>query len=279
MSIAPLFNAVTLLRVALQQTGTLGPDDRVTIELPYPAAERFQAWLAVHRHPMNAVSEMRTVDGVEPHREVDFGPVRVKWPVKLIADDKGRIVPEPAATAASQGLVPRMAPAASPAPIEPGYENCTLTDGGPVTTDHRELQANGQQKGYVVLSAEERAKGFVRPVRRAYQHVGMPAPKNPLRDLTPEEHERYDKYGYVKSEDYPPSGLSAVCGKFWTQAELDKIDKGCRTVTTMGQALAETYARDPSFYGGTYCCGCGTHHPVGATGEFIWDGTDERVGT
>ena len=49
--------------------------------------------------------------------------------------------------------------------------NTTLTDGSPVTPDHREIDpATGQQKGYVVLSAEERAKGFVRPVRQSYVH-------------------------------------------------------------------------------------------------------------
>lgn len=57
-----------------------------------------------------------------------------------------------------------------------------------------------------------------------------------------------------------------------------KHDK-CGVVTTMGQTLAETYARDPYFYSGTFCCGCGTHFPVGEDGEFTWDGTNERVGT
>jgi hypothetical protein len=33
------------------------------------------------------------------------------------------------------------------------------------------------------------------------------------------------------------------------------------------------------FYSGTFCCGCGTHFPVGETGEFVWDGTNEKVGT
>lgn len=104
--------------------------------------------------------------------------------------------------------------------------NTTLTDGSPVTPDHREIDpATGQQKGYVVLSAEERAKGFVRPVRRSYVH-----------------------------------------------------DK-CGTVTTMGQSLAETYARQPSFYGGTFCVGCRGHFPVGADGEFLWAGTSDKVGT
>lgn len=102
----------------------------------------------------------------------------------------------------------------------------TLTNGGPVTPDHREIDpATGQQKGYVVLSADERAKGFVRPVRRSYVH------------------------------------------------------EKCGAVTTMGQALAETYARDPAFYSGTFCVGCRAHFPVGASGEFVWDGTAEKVGT
>ncbi len=67
---------------------------------------------------------------------------------------------------------------------------------------------------YLVLSEEERAKGFVRPVRRTYVH-----------------------------------------------------DK-CGVATTMGSALAETYARDPKFYGATYCVGCSAHFPVA---EFKWD--------
>lgn len=108
-------------------------------------------------------------------------------------------------------------------------DKTTLTDGSPVTPDHRETitegPRKGQQKAYVVLSAEERAKGFVRPVRRSYVH------------------------------------------------------EKCGVVTTMGQALAETYARDPYFYNGTFCCGCGTHFPVGEDGQFVWDGTNEKVGT
>jgi hypothetical protein len=102
----------------------------------------------------------------------------------------------------------------------------TLTDGSPVTPDHREIDpATGLQKGYVVLSAEERAKGLVRPLRKTYKH------------------------------------------------------EKCGGTTTMGYALAETYAANPSFYSGTYCAHCKTHFPVGADGEFVWDGTNEKVGT
>lgn len=101
----------------------------------------------------------------------------------------------------------------------------TLADGTQVYPDHRRLKENGQQEGYVVLAEEERAKGFVRPVRRSYIHL--------------------------------------TCG----------------TLTTMGQTIAETYARDPHFYSGTFCCGCGSHFPVGEKGEFVWAGSTEKVGT
>lgn len=108
-------------------------------------------------------------------------------------------------------------------------EKTTLTDGSPVTPNHREIIADGpragQQKGYVVLSDEERAKGFVRPVRRSYVHLK------------------------------------------------------CGVVTTMGQSLAETYATNPEFYSGTFCAGCRSHFPVGEGGEFVWAGTQEKVGT
>lgn len=112
----------------------------------------------------------------------------------------------------------------------------TLTDGSPVTADHREIGPDGQQKGYVILSAEERAKGFVRPVRHKYIHVG-------------------------------PGGK-----------EGDLKGRGCGVETRMGQGLAETYARDPKFYNGTFCVGskCKTHFPLD---EFIWSDTDEVVGS
>jgi len=137
---------------------------------------------------------------------------------------------------------------------------------------------DGMQEKYLVLSEEERAKGFVRPVRTTYVHVGV-RPRYPLRDLTPEEHARYDSYAYVKYEAYQDEAFaeqpSSVLGRFWTQAQLDS---GCGISTTMGQAIAETYARDQSFYGSSFCSACRAHFPVGGRGEFVWlDGT--RVGT
>lgn len=50
----------------------------------------------------------------------------------------------------------------------------------------------------------------------------------------------------------------------------------CGTVTTMGRALSETYARDPKFYGATFCCGCNRHLPVS---EFVWTKDGAMVGS
>jgi hypothetical protein len=132
-----------------------------------------------------------------------------------------------------------------------------------------------QNEKYLVLSQEEIAKGFVRPFRDTYVHVGE-RPKHPLRDLTDEEREGHGKYGYVKYEPYPqpnPDGSSAV-GRYWTQPQLDA--KVCGGVTKMGYELSATYARDPGFYGATYCVRCQMHRPVR---EFVWDGTEDRVGS
>lgn len=102
-----------------------------------------------------------------------------------------------------------------------------LISGAPVPEDrsHTEINpATGMQRDYIVLSDAERAKGFVKPVRRKYIHA------------------------------YP--------------SEINR-QIGCGGETTMGTALAETYARNPRFYNGTFCVHCKTHFPLN---QFIWDG-------
>ncbi len=136
-------------------------------------------------------------------------------------------------------------------------------------------QPTPQAEVYLVLSEEERKKGFVRPVRRSYIHVGPAGPKYPLRDLTDNEAENWQGSGYVKFEIYPESELPKT-GKFWTQEQLDQIGRGCRTVTSTSQDIAETYARRPSFYGATYCMGCQKHLPVS---EFVWADDGQIVGS
>lgn len=100
-----------------------------------------------------------------------------------------------------------------------------------------------QNAAYLVLSEAERAKGFVRPLRRAYVH----------------------RYWLDGSTDPLPTVLTS----------LDALG-GCGALTTMGLALCETYARDPSFYGATYCVGCQMHRPVA---EFRWDEDGAVVGS
>lgn len=130
----------------------------------------------------------------------------------------------------------------------------------------------GQNLAYLVMSEAERAKGFKRPFRNAYRHVGK-KPKHPLRRLTPEEDARHAPHNYVAFEAYPPEALPCT-GRYWTQSELDSVT--CGTVTTMADALSETYARDPRFYGSTYCCACGTHFPVD---QFVWERDNQVVGS
>jgi len=146
--------------------------------------------------------------------------------------------------------------------------------GTPLGEHDRIDPKTGQQVDYVVLSAAERAKGFIRPVRQTYTHVGPGGPAHPTRALTEDERYRFGD-GFVVFEAYP-EGARPKTGRYWTQSELDAVDKGCKTDTTMSLPLAETYARDPHFYGATFCAHCRTHLPVSA---FVWSGTNQRVGS
>lgn len=157
---------------------------------------------------------------------------------------------------------------------------------GGVTADSddpglKKIDAFGMQEKYLVLAVDERAKGYVRPVRRSYTHVGAPGPQYPLRDITTEEMDKWNGKGtadpYVKYETFPDTKHGA--GRLWTQAQLDHVGKGCQSETRMSQVIAETYARNPTFYGATYCMVCREHLQVGERGEFVWTGTTERVGT
>jgi hypothetical protein len=66
---------------------------------------------------------------------------------------------------------------------------------------------------------------------------------------------------------------------FLRPLRLTYIHEVCGSVTSMSQSIAETYARNPYFYGSTYCATCRMHKPVGPDGEFTWDGTNMKVGT
>ena len=56
----------------------------------------------------------------------------------------------------------------------------------------------------------------------------------------------------------------------------------CGAVTTMGSGIAETYARDPKFYGRTFCRHCGEHFRlVDDVGKpaFLWEPDGSPVGS
>lgn len=162
---------------------------------------------------------------------------------------------------------------------------CTVSGEEPANPDEAPVpnsatRVDGQHVDHWTMCPTEIIKeGFKRPVRLSYRHVGPPGPKFALRDLTDDERERYGAHSYIKFEPYPEGYKGSATGRFWTQEQIDKVGKGCGTVTSMPTPIAETYAANPGYYGSTFCCGCGTYLPVGEKGEFVWAGTNERVGT
>jgi hypothetical protein len=88
-----------------------------------------------------------------------------------------------------------------------------------------------------------------------------------------------DEHPVPQAEAYLVMSRAERAKGFVRPVRQSYVHMVCGGITTMGSALAETYARDPSFYGATYCAKCQMHRPVGADGEFVWQGTDQRVGT
>lgn len=187
-----------------------------------------------------------------------------------------RLGPKPPTDQETAATTERIRQAVEKALDPKGQVMCT-TSGAPVDQVRAEqTEKTGQHQAYIVLCEEERRKGFVRPYRDSYQHVGV-RPKYPTRELTAVEHECYDQLGYVSFEAYPAdseeSNGGSSTGRYWTSQQLNS---GCSTVTTMGRALSETYARDPKFYGATFCVKCNKHLPVA---EFVWTADGQRVGS
>jgi hypothetical protein len=133
---------------------------------------------------------------------------------------------------------------------------CTTNGKTPEEVRASQKGETGMHDGYIVLCDAERAKGFQRPYRDRYEHVGA----------------RLGCDDYKRPEGVM-GGPCLNCG----QSQPEHIRRGgCHTVTTMGRALSETYARDPKFYGATFCCACGVHRPVA---EFVWTADGQEVGS
>lgn len=152
---------------------------------------------------------------------------------------------------------------------------CT-TNGEPVEKVRAEqTEATGQHKGYIVLCPDERAKGFVRPYRDAYKHVGRQVERCEATFQEPtDENPHQCTLAYPHDgEDHQFDALMILNGpiKF-----MPGRKGGCDTVTTMGRALSETYARQPTFYSHTFCVRCNRHPPVD---EFTWTADGQVVGS
>ena len=148
------------------------------------------------------------------------------------------------------------------------------------STPTNEKLKDGQYQDHWVLSEEERSGGYIRPIRTTYRHIGKIGPKYKLRDLTEEEYNQHRNSAqfnkYSKFEEYP-EGDSCAIGRYWSLEDLNAVDRNCGVVTSMPMSIAETYAKNPKFYGSTFCVGCQEYFPVE---EFVWDdGSDERLGT
>lgn len=61
---------------------------------------------------------------------------------------------------------------------------------------------------------------------------------------------------------------SELAQGFVRPLRLSYIHTECGAVTTMARSIAETYARNPGFYGATYCTTCSKHRPLA---EFTWE--------
>lgn len=60
------------------------------------------------------------------------------------------------------------------------------------------------------------------------------------------------------------------------------IHVSCGAVTHMSQADAEAYARDPAFYGATFCIPCGKHFRLideAGNAAFLWEPDGSPVGS
>lgn len=80
----------------------------------------------------------------------------------------------------------------------------------------------------------------------------------------------------VMSEEERSQGFVRPLRRSYRHVECIAPDHACHTVTTMGLALCETYARNPAYYSATFCTGCGKHLPVD---QFVWVEDGEVVGS
>lgn len=108
---------------------------------------------------------------------------------------------------------------------------------------------------------ESKATTDGKPPRPGLENAPAPAPVNPQTGQN-------DAY-WILIEDERKKGFVRPYRRSYTH-------KNCGLVTHMSMSIAETFARNPKFYSHTFCFHCEGHFPVD---QFVWEGTNEKVGT
>lgn len=134
----------------------------------------------------------------------------------------------------------------------------------------KDLVPNPEEVAKLVEAAEAAIRRDIPEVDRS---------KRCLTDGSPEPADQ--SYTEIDSRTGQQKGYVVLCPTERAKGFIRPVRQtyrhlACNTTTHMGLALAETYARDPEFYGGTFCCSCRAHFPLD---QFVWEGTNERVGS
>ncbi|MBF6555513.1 MAG: hypothetical protein IVW52_04975 [Acidimicrobiales bacterium] len=84
-------------------------------------------------------------------------------------------------------------------------------------------------------------------------------------------------YGHRKADGQYEHYPSEPNPDFVQPLRNEYIHLTCGVLTRMnGAGLVRTYATNPTFYGSTFCCGCGDHFPLD---QFVWCEKGERTET
>lgn len=167
---------------------------------------------------------------------------------------------------------------------EKGFLEVGSNGKGKVVVNHPDLEPDENGVGHIVFSPEEArnlARILLEKADIAQREAIPPADRSKrcMTDGSPELPR--EEYTQIDPATGQQKGYVALCPTERAKGFVRPVRQSykhlrCGCVTTMGIALAETYARDPGFYSGTFCCYCRSHFPLD---QFVWEGTQEKVGS
>ena len=173
-----------------------------------------------------------------------------------------------------------------------GYLEVGLNDAGEVIVNHPDLKPDADGVGHIVFSANQArnlarlldkhandAERIERDKAEAARIAAIPEVDRSKRCMlsgNPESDDHRETRPDGMQKDYVVLCPDERKKGFIRPVRRSYWHKACHSVTTMGLALAETYARDPKFYSGTFCATCRAHFPLD---QFLWEGTTEVLGS